>query len=104
MAPPLLRIAARNARRNLRHSAGTVLSIAAGFVAIALFAGYLSYLYDDWMDHILDRFMVGEVLVERTGLAAALEWGQPNGDLPSLGAKEQAFVDEFLASRVKIRG
>lgn len=99
MAPPLLRIAARNARRNLRHSAGTVLSIAAGFVAIALFAGYLSYLYDDWMDHILDRFMVGEVLVERTGLAAALEWGQPNGDLPSLGAKEQAFVDEFLASR-----
>jgi putative ABC transport system permease protein len=99
MGAPLLRIAARNARRNLRHSIGSVLAIAAGFVAIALFAGYLSYLYGENMDRILARFMVGHVLVERTGLAAALEAGEPTGNLPSLGAKEQAFVEEFLASR-----
>jgi putative ABC transport system permease protein len=99
MAPATLRIAARSARRNLRHSVGSVLAIAAGFLAIALFEGYLSYLYDDWMDHLLDRFMVGEVLVERTGLADALEHGEPTGSLPSLGAEEQAFVEEFLASR-----
>ncbi len=96
---PLLRIAARSARRNLRHSVGSVLAIAAGFVAVALFEGYLAYLYGDMMDHILDRFMVGHVLVERTGLAAALETGEPTGNLPSLGAKEQAFVEEFLAWR-----
>jgi putative ABC transport system permease protein len=96
---PLLRIAARSARRNLRHSVGSVLAIAAGFVAIALFEGYLAYLYGDMMDHILDRFMVGHVLVERNGLAAALENGEPTGNLPSLGAQEQAFVEEFLASR-----
>ncbi len=99
MAPPLLRIAARSARRNLRHSAGSVLAIAAGFVAIALFQGYLTHLYDGWLDQILDRFMVGHVLVERNGLSAALESGEPTGNLPSLGAKEQAFVEEFLAAR-----
>jgi len=96
---PLLRIAARSARKNLRHSVGSVLAIAAGFVAIGLFEGYLSYLYGDMMDQILARFMVGHVLVERTGLSAALEAGEPTGNLPSLGAKEQGFVEEFLASR-----
>jgi putative ABC transport system permease protein len=96
---PLLRIAARNARRNLRHSAGSVLAIAAGFVAIALFQGYLAYLYGDMMEEILARYMVGQVIVERPGFGAALETGEPTGNLPSLGAKEQAFVEEFLASR-----
>jgi putative ABC transport system permease protein len=96
---PLLRIAARSVRKNLRHSVGSALAVAAGFVAIALFQGYLAYLYGDMMDHLLDRFMVGHVLVERPGLAEALEHGEPTGDLPSLGAKEQAFVEEFLASR-----
>ncbi|HET8540978.1 MAG TPA: FtsX-like permease family protein [Anaeromyxobacter sp.] len=99
MAPPLLRIAARSARRNLRHSAGSVLAIAAGFVALALFQGYLSYLTGDMLVRILDRFMVGEVLVERPGFAEALEAGEPTGNLPSLGAREQAFVEEYLASR-----
>ncbi len=65
-------IAARNVRKNLRHSVGSALAVAAGFVAIALFQGYLSFIYDDWMGQILSRFMIGEVLVERTGLAAAL--------------------------------
>lgn len=99
MAPPLLRIAARNARRNLRHSVGSALAIAAGFVAIALFQGYLSYLNGEMLARILDRFMVGEVLVERPGFAEALKAGEPTGNLPSLGAKEQAFVEEYLASR-----
>lgn len=96
---PLVRIAARNVRKNLRHSVGSALAVAAGFVAIALFQGYLSFIYDDWMGQILSRFMIGEVLVERTGLAAALEAGEPTGNLPSLGPKEQAFVEQFLAAR-----
>ncbi len=105
MAPPLLRIAARNARRNLRHSVGSALAIAAGFVAIALFQGYLAYLNGEMLGHILDRFMVGEVLVERPGFAAALEAGEPTGNLPSLGAREQAFVEAYLASRAaEVRG
>jgi putative ABC transport system permease protein len=99
MAPPLLRIATRNARRNLRHSVGSALAIAAGFVAIALFQGYLSYLNGEMLGGILDRFMVGEVLVERPGFAEALKAGEPTGNLPSLGAKEQAFVEEYLAAR-----
>jgi putative ABC transport system permease protein len=96
---PLLRIAARSVRKNLRHSVGSALAIAAGFAAIALFQGYLAYLYGEHMDRILARFMVGQVIVERTGFGAALETGEPTGNLPSLGAREQAFVEEFLASR-----
>ncbi len=99
MPGPLLRIAARSARRNLRHGVGAVLAIASGFVAIALFDGYLSNLYEDQNEKNLERFMMAQVLVERAGMSPALEAGEPTGKLPSLGAREQAFVEEFLASR-----
>ncbi len=95
---PLLRIAWRSVRRNLRHSVGSVLAIAVGFVAIALSAGYLGYIFGDHTDRIVEKFMLGDVLVERTGASTLMVSGTGQR-VPMLGRTEQAFIDEFLASR-----
>jgi len=95
-SPPLLRIAWRNVRRNARHSLGTILAIAVGFVAISVFDGYLTYLDNDNVDMYADLFMMGDLIVEPVGASDADE-GVAGRVL--LGEREQAFVEEFLASR-----
>lgn len=94
----LLRMAWRNVRRNLRHSAGSVLAIAVGFFALAVSSGYLGHLFGEHTDRMLERFMMGHVIVEPTR-ATEIALGATGADLPTLGAAEQAFVDEWLAAR-----
>ncbi|HVI95666.1 MAG TPA: FtsX-like permease family protein [Anaeromyxobacter sp.] len=96
-SPPLLRIAARSVRKNARHSAGSILAIAVGFVALVLFDGYLSYMERDLSDALGERLMVRDVMVERPGAADARESGRPFEDAV-LGDREQAFVDGYLAA------
>jgi putative ABC transport system permease protein len=96
-SPPLLRIAARNVRKNARHSAGSMLAIAVGFVALVLFDGYLSYMERDLSDAMGERLMVRDVIIERPGAADARESGRPFEEAV-LGDREQAFVDRYLAA------
>jgi len=95
---PLLRIAWRSARRNVRHSVGSVLAIAVGFVAIALSDGYISHLNGDHVDRLLERFMMGNLLVEPPRASAVIESGEAER-IPGLRREEQAFVDGYLAAR-----
>ncbi len=93
-SPPLLRIAMRNVRRNARHSAGSMLAIAVGFVALALFDGYLTFLEKDTSDMIAEKFMLRDVIVERPGA------GEARGRTfleAVLGEREQAFLEDYLA-------
>jgi putative ABC transport system permease protein len=95
-SPPLLRIAARSVRKNARHSAGTILAIAVGFLALVLFDGYLSFLERDQTDAIGERMMVRDVIVERPDAEGVRQSGRPFEDAV-LGAREQAFLDRWLA-------
>jgi len=94
----LLPIAWRSVLRNARHSIGSALAIAVGFVALSLSSGYLAHLYGDQTDRFLERFMVGEVLVERTHATEMMLAGTGE-EMPKLRREEQAFVDRFLAER-----
>jgi putative ABC transport system permease protein len=95
-SPPLYRIAWRNVRRNARHSLGSMLAIAVGFVAISLFDGYTRYLGEDSASMFAEMFMMGDLIVEPAGASDADE-GTSGKIL--LGERERAFVEEFLARR-----
>jgi putative ABC transport system permease protein len=93
---PLLRIAWRNVRKNWRHSLGSLLSIAVGFVAIGLFEGYLSDLEDLQGDWYSQRSMLGDLMVEKRGASSEVALEHPLQY--ALQPREQAFIDGFLAA------
>jgi putative ABC transport system permease protein len=95
---PILRIAARSVRRYARHSAGTMLAIAAGFLGLVLIDGYLSYMERDLTDSMGERLMVRDVIVERPGAAELRQSARPFAEA-ELGDREQAFLDAWLAGR-----
>jgi putative ABC transport system permease protein len=94
----LLRIAWRNVCRHWRHSLGSMLSIAVGFVAIALFQGYLADLEGLQASWNGQRSMLGSVIIERPG--ASSNEGRQNPVAYLLTGADQAFVDGFLAQHV----
>lgn len=100
----LMRMAARNVRKHWRHSLGSILSIAVGFVAIGLFSGYLDDLAWRQMAQLSKKSMMGDIIVEHADANDRAHkddfWGHQLGD------KEQAFLDAWLAreaSQVKTR-
>ena len=90
----LARMAARNVRKHWRHSLGSILSIAVGFVAIGLFSGYLDDLAWRQMAQLSKKSMMGDIIVEHEQASDRAHrddfWGH------QLGAKEQAFLDGYL--------
>jgi putative ABC transport system permease protein len=96
-SPPLFRIAARSVRKNARHSAGTVLAIAVGFVAVVIFDGYLAFLQQDQIESVGERMMLRDVVVERPDADAARSSGRPYEDSVLREQEEQAFLDAWLA-------
>jgi len=94
----LVRMAARSVRKHARHSAGSILAIAVGFVALVLFDGYLSFVERDLNEAMGERLMVRDLMVERPGAADARTSGRPFDDAV-LGEREQAFVERYLAAR-----
>ncbi len=97
-SPPLLRIAARNVRKNARHSAGTILAIAVGFLALVLVDGYLSFIERDQNQAIAERLMVRDLMVERPDSADLRQSARPFAEA-ELGEREQAFLDAWLDGR-----
>ncbi|HSM92163.1 MAG TPA: FtsX-like permease family protein [Anaeromyxobacteraceae bacterium] len=94
----LLRIASRSVRKNWRHSLGAALAVAVGFAAITLFDGYLADFEGIATTMMEEQFMMGTVLVEKSGATAAMnrnDWD------PAflLGDREQAFLEEHLRAR-----
>ena len=92
---PISRMAVRNVRRNWRHSMGTLLSIAVGFVAIGLFEGYLDNLMVFQATAMSKQGMYGDLLVEREG--ASSSEGHEDPWAFHLGEREQSFIDGYLA-------
>lgn len=96
-ARPVFRIAWRNVRRNWRHALGSTLSIVVGFVAMALFEGYLhdlARMQEDWYVH---RFMLGHVLIEKRGASGSA--ARENPARYWLHDAEQTFVEAHLRAR-----
>jgi putative ABC transport system permease protein len=103
----LVRMAQRSVRRNWRHSLGTLLAIAVGFVAIGLFEGYLADLTRAQADALSKQGMFGDLLIERTGASSSA--GREDPWAFHLGPDEQRFIDAYLAAharevRVRARG
>jgi len=98
MAPmPLARIAWRNVRKNWRHSLGSMLSIVVGFVAIALFQGYLADLEGIQIAWMEQKSMIGSVIVEKRGASGSE--GRQDPLAFALTREDQSFVDAFLRTR-----
>jgi putative ABC transport system permease protein len=88
------KLAARNVRKNWRHSLAATLSIAAGFVAIVMFEGYISDVKERYRDLVSGRQMLGDLLIEKKG---AQEGGRRDDWAYQLGPREQQVVEQLLA-------
>lgn len=96
MSSLLPRIAARNVRKNWRHSVGSLLAVAVGFMAMGLFDGYLTYFVREVGGMMEEKFMMGSLLVEAPGASEAIT--ETKSDPPRLGEREQAFVEHHLSA------
>ena len=100
---PIARIAWRNVRRHWRHSLGSLLSIAVGFLAIGMFEGYLGDLEDLQANWYVQRSMMGHVIVEERSAERA---SRESPFDHAMHEASQQFTDGFLASeaaRVRAR-
>lgn len=90
----LFTVALRNVRRNWRHSLAALGTMAVGFIALALFQGYLDELMESQVRLIYARNMIGEVMVRkpRTDRADV----RINPHLYRLNDADVAFVEAFL--------
>ncbi|MBI2373059.1 MAG: ABC transporter permease [Deltaproteobacteria bacterium] len=91
---PVVLMAWRNVRKNWRHSVASLSSIAAGFLALGTFEGYVTDLRDRFGDSIRHKSMMGDVLIEKRGAnenGADDTWGL------TLDEADQAAIDEILA-------
>ncbi|MEW5851503.1 MAG: FtsX-like permease family protein [Myxococcota bacterium] len=97
-APPSLifRVAWRNVRRNWRHSLAALGTMAVGFVALALFQGYLGEFMSTQVELIYARNMIGEIMVRRPGAGSREARITPEPYL--LDEKEQAFLEHWIAA------
>jgi putative ABC transport system permease protein len=90
----LLRIAWRNVARHWRHSLAALGTMMVGFLALALFQGYLDELMGSQLRAIYARNMLGEMLVRRPG--AGTREARIHPELYRLDKDAQAFIDDWL--------
>lgn len=91
----LFKIAWRNVRKNWRHSLATIVSIAAGFLALGMFEGYIVGLTTIFEDGMSRRGLLGDVIIEKRG---AQEYGAEDPWAYAIDAKEQRFLDDYFAA------
>ncbi len=94
-------MAVRNVQRHWRHSIAALLSISFGFVAIALFDGFMAHIDDYFFNEICKSQMNGEVIIQTQG--ADVTNFRNNEWKYSLSRESQGFVDRFLASQTDVR-
>ena len=64
-----IKLALRSLMRNRRRSLVTLLSIALGFAAIALFAGYTHNVYDGLARQSIHGEMIGHLTLSKRGMS-----------------------------------
>jgi putative ABC transport system permease protein len=92
------KMAWRNVRKHWRHSLAATLTISAGFVALALFEGYMKDLRERYGDRFRLSSMLGDLIVERRGAAQVSgdPWAAP------LRPADQRIIDAFLAASPEV--
>ena len=90
----MTRLAWRNVLLNWRHSLATLVAIAAGFVAICSFKGFVEDTKLNGSDGFKHRYMMGDALVTHIGADLS-----QNADMwkNSIGKEEQDFLEDFYA-------
>lgn len=90
-------LAWRNLWRNRRRSLVTIVSLAFGFAAVALFAGYTSSVYLALSNAAIHGELIGHLTINRNGWQTE---GKLRPDKYLLTAREIAAVDEVVAKRL----
>lgn len=90
----LAKIASRNLLRYQKKSLAALLSIAAAFVALSLFDGYMNDVSKVYEETFSQRQMLGDVIIER---AEAPNPGKASLDENALTTREQSWVEAYLA-------
>jgi putative ABC transport system permease protein len=90
----LSRIARRNVMRNWRQSFSTILAIAAGFAAVALFDGFMALLDQHVIESTRHRGMLGDLLIQHHGASVA---GHQDPWHHAMDRDQQKFLTDFLS-------
>ena len=91
------RLAWRNLWRNRRRSIATILSLAFGFTAIALFAGYSSAVYSALSNTAIHGELIGHLTINRRGWDTE---GKLHPEKYLLNASDIARVGDIVSRRV----
>lgn len=100
----------RNLRRNYRRSLVTALSIAFGFAAAALFAGYTQVVYRGLADQAIYGELLGHLTISKCGLASARKLHPQQylfdaEEMTQISAVIRAhFPDMYIAPRLHLNG
>jgi putative ABC transport system permease protein len=90
-----LRIAWRNAVLNWRHSLMAIISVAAGFVSLSIFQNYMLDVKHMYVSTYEQRFMYGQVIVEKKGAQQNRGTDSPAQELDE---KDQAWIENYFSS------
>ncbi len=94
----LARVAGRNVARHWRHSLGTILAIASGFVAIGLFEGYMYDLFEVQSVQLSRRNLLGDIIIEHRDASSLAAREDPLAF--ALDESAQAAIASYLDARV----
>ena len=89
----LIRLAWRNVLRNWRHSLATIMAVASGFMAIALFDGFLQELSYQNFDGYTARGMLGHLIAQKRGVD---QFGDDDPWQYALNRQEQEFLEQYI--------
>ncbi|MFL5815624.1 MAG: ABC transporter permease [Bdellovibrionia bacterium] len=92
------RIAWRNATLNWRHSLMAIISVAAGFVSLSIFQNYMLDVKHMYVKTYEQRFMYGQLIVEKKGAQQNRGIDSPAPELNELDVREQAWIANYLSS------
>lgn len=96
----LMKLAWRNVLRNWRHSLATILAVASGFMAIALFDGFLQELQFQNFDGYTARGMLGHLVAQKRGVD---QFGDDDQWKYSLTKTEQDFLQNYINANPVIK-
>jgi putative ABC transport system permease protein len=91
----IVKVAFRNVRRNWRHSIAALATLAVGFLALALFQGYIEAFLRSQLDVIYSRIMIGEVMVQKQG--SGKREARIHPEKYWISESEQKFLDRWVA-------